>query len=87
MATPLSATPDVFQTARRSHVADDVFDQVAAAILRGDLAPGSSLPPERALAEQFGTSRIIARQAIHRLAEYGLVRVRQGGATIVLDPD
>ena len=29
---------------------------------------------------------MILRQAIHRLADVGLVRVRQGGATIVLDP-
>jgi GntR family transcriptional regulator, transcriptional repressor for pyruvate dehydrogenase complex len=68
-------------------MADDVFDQVAGAIVRGEMAAGSELPPERVLAEQFGTSRIIARQAIHRLAELGLVRVRQGGATVVLDPD
>jgi DNA-binding FadR family transcriptional regulator len=77
----------VFTSAKRSHVADDVFDQLAGAILRGELPAGSGLPPERTLAAQFGTSRIIARQAIHRLAEHGLVRVRQGGATIVLDAD
>src|SRR5580658_11170036 len=71
---------------RRTHVADHVFDQLAAAILRGELLPGSAVPPERVLAERFGTSRIVARQAIHRLDELGLVRVRQGGATLVLDP-
>jgi GntR family transcriptional regulator, transcriptional repressor for pyruvate dehydrogenase complex len=76
-----------FQAARRTHVADAVFDQIAAAILRGELAAGSTLPPERILAERFQTSRIIARQALHRLAELGLVRVRQGGATLVLDPN
>jgi GntR family transcriptional regulator, transcriptional repressor for pyruvate dehydrogenase complex len=79
--------PDSFQAARRTHVADAVFDQIAAAILRGELAAGSTLPPERVLAERFETSRIIARQALHRLAELGLVRVRQGGATLVLDPN
>ena len=79
--------PSSFRATPRVHAADDVFEQLAAAILRGELAPGASLPPERSLAEQFRTSRIIARQAIHRLAELGLVRVRQGGATTVLDPD
>jgi DNA-binding FadR family transcriptional regulator len=29
---------------------------------------------------------MVLRQAVHRLAEVGLVRVRQGGATVVLDP-
>jgi DNA-binding FadR family transcriptional regulator len=67
-------------------MADEVFDDLAAAILRGDVAPGAALPPERALAERFGVSRIIARQAVHRLAEMGLLRVRQGGATVALDP-
>ena len=79
-----SAQP--FHEVRRAHVADDVFDQLAAAILRGEITPGSLLPPERVLVERFGVSRVIARQAVHRLAELGLVRVKQGGATIVLDP-
>jgi DNA-binding FadR family transcriptional regulator len=64
-----------------------VFDQLAAEILRGELPAGAPLPPERVFAERFGVSRIIVRQAVHRLAELGLVRVRQGGGTQVLDPD
>jgi DNA-binding FadR family transcriptional regulator len=67
--------------------ADEVFDQLAGAILRGDLPASSPLPPERVLAERHGVSRIIVRQAVHRLAELGLVRARQGGATTVLDPE
>jgi DNA-binding FadR family transcriptional regulator len=72
---------------RRGHAADDVFDQLAGAILRGELEVGAPLPPERVLAERFGVSRIVVRQGVHRLAELGLVRVRQGGASLVLDPD
>jgi len=74
-----------FDFIERKHAADGIYDQLAAAILRGDIAVGSALPPERELAEQFGVSRTIARQAVHRIAELGLVRVRQGGPTIVLD--
>lgn len=66
---------------------DAVFEQIAGAILRGDLPASSSLPPERVFAERYGVSRIIVRQAVHRLADMGLVRVRQGGATTVLDPE
>jgi DNA-binding FadR family transcriptional regulator len=72
---------------QRGHAADDVFDQLAAAILRGELEIGAPLPPERVLADRFGVSRIVVRQGVHRLAEMGLVRVRQGGASLVLDPD
>jgi GntR family transcriptional regulator, transcriptional repressor for pyruvate dehydrogenase complex len=70
----------------RAHVSDHVFDKLARAILEGELAPGTAMPPERLLVERFGVSRILVRQAVHRLAEMGLVRVRQGGATLVLDP-
>ena len=45
------------------------------------------MPPERELSERFGVSRIVVREAIHRLKEYELVRVRQGSPTMVLDPD
>lgn len=74
-----------FETIERKHAADTIFDQLSGAILRGEFRVGEPFPPERELAEQFGVSRTIARQAVHRLAELGLVRVRQGGATIVQD--
>lgn len=73
--------------ASRAHSADVVFDALAAAILRGELPADAPLPSERVVGERFGVSRIIVRQAVHRLAELGLVRVSQGGATIVLDPE
>ncbi|HEY2747454.1 MAG TPA: GntR family transcriptional regulator [Polyangia bacterium] len=69
------------------HSDDEVFEHLAGAILRGELPANATLPPERVFAERFGVSRIIVRSAVHRLAELGLVRVRQGGATTVLDPE
>lgn len=63
-----------------------VFEQLAGAILRGEFSVGTALPSERELSETFAVSRVILRQATHRLADLGLVRVRQGGATVVLDP-
>jgi len=81
------ALPELqFSPAPRGHAADDVFEALAGSILRGQLRPGEALPPERVLADRFGVSRIIVRQAVHRLAECGLLRPRQGGATTVLDP-
>ncbi len=72
---------------RGRHAADPVFEQLATAILDGSLPPGSALPPERELAERFEVSRPIVRQAVHRLADIGLVRVRQGGASQVVHPN
>jgi GntR family transcriptional regulator, transcriptional repressor for pyruvate dehydrogenase complex len=72
-----------FTKVARVHAADTVFEQIARSILRGDREPRSALPPERVLSEQFGVSRIIARQALHKLADIGLIEVRQGGKTLV----
>lgn len=74
-------------TERPRHAADPIFEELAGAIVDGSLAPGSTLPPERELAERFGVSRLIVRQAVHRLADVGLVRVRQGGPTQVVHPN
>jgi len=69
------------------HGSDAVFEHLAGSILRGELPANATLPPERVFAERFDVSRIIVRQAVHKLADLGLVRVRQGGATTVLDPE
>jgi DNA-binding FadR family transcriptional regulator len=70
----------------RQRVADHVFDALAKAILGGHLASNEPLPTQRELAERFEVSALVVRQAIHRLEDLGLVRVRQGSPTIVLDP-
>ncbi|MEW1736337.1 GntR family transcriptional regulator [Nocardia beijingensis] len=66
-------------------VSADVFEQIAADVLSGELAPGATLPSERQLAEALGVSRPAVREALQRLAAAGLVSVRQGDATTVLD--
>ncbi|HEX4336372.1 MAG TPA: GntR family transcriptional regulator [Polyangiaceae bacterium] len=71
----------------REHASDRVFRAIAAAILNRELTAEAPLPPERELSDRFGVSRIVVREAIHRLKEYELVRVRQGSPTMVLDPD
>jgi GntR family transcriptional regulator, transcriptional repressor for pyruvate dehydrogenase complex len=70
--------------ARRS-VPDEVFDQLAADILAGELAVGTALPAERRLAEVLGVSRPAVREALQRLAQAGLIDVRQGDTTTVRD--
>ena len=69
----------------RRSVTDDVFDQIAAEVLRGDVAAGDPLPSERRLAEVLGVSRPSVREALGRLGHAGLVDVRQGDATTVRD--
>jgi DNA-binding FadR family transcriptional regulator len=68
---------------KRSYVAQEVLEQLGNAILKGTYPEGEKLPSERVLAEQLHVSRVLVRQAIHRLAEMGLVTVRQGAPTRV----
>ncbi|MDT5069054.1 MAG: GntR family transcriptional regulator, transcriptional repressor for pyruvate dehydrogenase complex [Mycobacterium sp.] len=73
------------QPVSRRSVPEDVFEQIVAEVLSGDMAPGAALPSERRLAEVLGVSRPAVREAIKRLTEAGLVEVRQGDATTVRD--
>jgi GntR family transcriptional regulator, transcriptional repressor for pyruvate dehydrogenase complex len=72
--------------AARMRAADYVFETLSRAILSGEVAPGTVLATQRELSKQFAVSPLVVRQATHRLEELGLVRVRQGSTTIVLDP-
>lgn len=73
------------QPVNRRSVPEDVFEQIVAEVLNGDMQPGEALPSERRLAEVLGVSRPAVREAIKRLTEAGLVEVRQGDATTVRD--
>ena len=75
----------VLQPIVRRSVADEVFDQLSGEIVRGELGPGTALPSERRLCEIFGVNRGAVREALQRLAQAGLIAVRHGGATRVLD--
>ncbi|HEX5261002.1 MAG TPA: GntR family transcriptional regulator [Gaiellales bacterium] len=61
-------------------------DQLAERIQSGKLAAHSRLPSERTVAEQFGLSRMTARQAVEHLVRQGLVYRRPGSGTYVSPP-
>jgi DNA-binding FadR family transcriptional regulator len=50
-----------------------IFNQIASAILAGKFTRGDTITSERALAEQLGVSRNIVRNAYRRLEEHGLI--------------
>ncbi|MFZ2174439.1 MAG: GntR family transcriptional regulator [Rhodococcus sp. (in: high G+C Gram-positive bacteria)] len=75
----------MFEPIARKSASSEVFDQITARVLGGDLVAGAALPSERRLAEAFGVSRPAVREAIQKLAQAGLVDVRQGDATSVRD--
>jgi GntR family transcriptional regulator, transcriptional repressor for pyruvate dehydrogenase complex len=73
------------QPVHRRSVPEDVFEQIVAEVLSGEMQPGQSLPSERRLAEVLGVSRPAVREALKRLTAAGLVEVRHGDATTVRD--
>ena len=73
------------QPVNRRSVPEDVFEQIVAEVLSGQMQPGESLPSERRLAEVLGVSRPAVREALKRVSAAGLVEVRQGDSTTVRD--
>src|SRR6201988_4123870 len=73
------------QPVNRRSVPEDVFEQIVAEVLSGEMQPGETLPSERRLAEVLGVSRPAVREALKRVAAAGLVEVRHGDATTVRD--
>ncbi len=59
---------------------------LAAAMADGTLPPGSQLPNEDELIERYAVSRTTIRQTIQNLMRRGLVEIRRGKGTFVLQP-
>ncbi len=70
---------------RSSKVFEQIEQQIEQRILSGELRSGDRLPTERELAEQFHVSRTAVREAMKSLAQKGLVDMRPGRGTIVID--
>jgi GntR family transcriptional repressor for pyruvate dehydrogenase complex len=67
---------------RRAH--EFVAHEMLVLIFSGRFRAGDRLPPERALAAEFGVSRPTIRQAVAVLAAHGLVESRVGSGTFVV---
>ncbi len=64
-------------------VTQQLVERFAAAIERGDLAPGAKLPPTRALAADAGINHLTAARVYRKLAEDGYVTAAVGRGTFV----
>src|ERR1700758_1694628 len=73
------------QPVNRRSVPEEVFEQITADVLSGEMQPGEALPSERQLADVLGVSRPAVREGLKRLSAAGLADVRQGGVTTVRD--
>jgi len=62
-----------------------IVDQIERRIAAGDLKLGDQLPAEPELAQQFGVSRTAVREAVKALCEKGLLEIRPGRGTFVIN--
>jgi DNA-binding FadR family transcriptional regulator len=69
----------------RTSVPDQVFRELATAVLDGRYAPGERLPPQRVLAAELGVNMASLREGVKRLEQLRLVEVRHGDAMRVTD--
>jgi DNA-binding FadR family transcriptional regulator len=76
-STDTSAAPD-FVPVAGGRAFDGISRQIREAMARGVLKPGSRLPPERALAAQFGVSRNTLREALRSLENSGVLLLQRG---------
>src|SRR5215208_6591279 len=65
--------------------ADAVVVQIATDIITGQYPEGSVLPTEQDFGERFDVSRTVVREAVARLARCGLIKVRHGLGSVVLE--
>src|SRR5215467_1394947 len=65
-----------------AQVENVIIDRIA----NGSLAPGSRLPSEDSLVQEYAVSRTTIRAAIQSLVQRGLVEIRRGKGTYVTQP-
>ena len=78
---------DSISPVRPQRTFEIIGDRIRDQLRNGTLKPGDKLPPERALAEQFGASRNAVREALRSLEHAGLIALQKGahGGAFITD--
>lgn len=71
---------------RNGRLSEQVLHEIQVLISESYSAPGSRLPKETELAEQFQVSRIVVREAMKILEDRGVVEVRAGRGSFTIAP-
>ena len=70
----------------RQKLSDQVYERLWQKIRSGELAPGDTIPSERALMERFGVGRPAVREALQMLASKGVITISHGERSRVNEP-
>lgn len=74
------------QAIGRTKLYASIVEQILEGIETGAFPPGTALPAERVLAVRLGVSRSSVREAIRVLEHAGMLDVRTGSGTYVVEP-
>jgi DNA-binding FadR family transcriptional regulator len=74
----VAKTQEFFQINRKANLSEEVAARIKESILNGRYGPGDALTSENRLADQFGVSRVVVREALKELKSKGLVEIRRG---------
>jgi GntR family transcriptional repressor for pyruvate dehydrogenase complex len=73
----------IYQPIATPRAYEGIVSQIEQMIANNQIKVGDQLPGERDLAEKFGVSRIVIREAIRTLQARGVIEVRHGSGTFV----
>jgi len=74
-----------FKNVQQRKLGDQVIQQLQEKISLGEFNPGDKIPTEPELMSMLGVGRSTIREAVRVLVKAGLLEVRQGDGTYVLD--
>ncbi|MCB8983037.1 MAG: FadR family transcriptional regulator [Ardenticatenaceae bacterium] len=81
----MTQNPPFAQSLKKQTLAEQVAEAIKESILAGEWEPGAALPTEPELAEAFGVSRAVVRDATRMLAARGLVEAQHGRGVFVTE--
>jgi len=69
----------------KGNISDRIIEEIMQRIIRGELKPGDKLLTEMEFCEQLGVSRNVVREAIKALVSLGVVEIRRGEGTFIVN--
>jgi len=73
------------KTISKQYIVDEVYQQIVDKIKESVWKPGEKLPSENQLCQMFGVSRTSIRSALQKASAYGIIEIRHGQGSFVLD--
>jgi len=71
-------TRTTFEPLRLRRLSEVIEGSIKDLILTGELKPGSRLPTEKVISQQFGVSTVTVREALRGLEAFGIIQKKRG---------